>query len=50
MQTENDCVAGLQRFLYCHFPPVCNKIVPENLDEAESKALMESGEYFNNVF
>lgn len=26
---EDDSVAGLMRFLILHFPPVCNKLLPE---------------------
>lgn len=49
MESERDSVAGLQRFLVAHFPPVVSKIMPEGSPE-EIKTLMESEEdFFNDI-
>jgi hypothetical protein len=48
---QEDTVAGLQRFAYAHFPPVCHKILPSDaicdVDDMLSKD--EEGTFSNNI-
>jgi hypothetical protein len=47
--SAKDSVAGLSRFLYCHFPPKCNKILPEASEEEIKDLIEQDEEFFNDV-
>ncbi|CAK0865173.1 unnamed protein product [Prorocentrum cordatum] len=44
-----DSVAGMQRFLYCHFPAVCKKVLPEGSEEELAELVQNSEDYFNEL-
>eukprot|EP00959_Pyramimonas_sp_CCMP1952_P352440 7384395-Pyramimonas_sp.AAC.1 len=39
----------MQRFLYCHFPAVCKKALPEGSEEELAELVQNSEDYFNEL-
>jgi hypothetical protein len=46
---DKDSVAGLARFLYGHFKPMCSKVLPEGSPDEIEKLIQENDEYFNDI-